>query len=159
MNMFFYIFVKGLNKEIFTSRGIRLSGDTAVCLVEQIDYRSVRCVSEDPWKSVGVCFLFLFLLLLAVSVCGVVLGEWSEKWSVVCMVWRVWENIYIWCGVCVVYMMMKWCVWCIYVHTHIYNLYIIYIYIIYVSENIYITRVLLYDISYVCVCVFGRIIK
>jgi len=48
----------GLNKKIFTGRGIRLSGDTVVCLVEQIDYRSVRCVSEVPWKSVGVPIFF-----------------------------------------------------------------------------------------------------
>jgi len=38
----------GLSEEIFTGHGIRLSGDMAVCLEEQIDYRSVRCVSEDP---------------------------------------------------------------------------------------------------------------
>lgn len=54
---------KRLSREILTGHGIGLPGDMAVCLVKQIDYRSVRCVSEDPWKSVGVFLLSSFFFL------------------------------------------------------------------------------------------------
>jgi hypothetical protein len=43
----------GLSKKIFTDHGIRLSGEVVVCLVEQIDYRSVRCVSEPRSMNTG----------------------------------------------------------------------------------------------------------